>query len=70
LPQDLKLHSSIKRAVKAEVWREACRKGGLTEAGNPGAFRSAFSKVRSALFIQRWIGVTDELVWLTKEDPA
>jgi hypothetical protein len=70
LPQDLKLPCSIKTAVKAEVWRDACEKGGLSEGGRPGAFRKAFSQSRGALRTARWIGLTDELVWLTKEDPA
>jgi hypothetical protein len=54
----------IGKVVSLEVWREYCRKGGLTAGESESAFRQAFKRAHTNLAAAHRIGIWENLVWL------
>jgi len=64
-PSIREIPNQIENVEKNDDWRDQCQKRGLTE--KKSAFRNAFSKTRRGLREGRWIGVSEDYVWLIQE---
>ena len=52
--------------VSAEHWREFCRKHGLADSDTPAAFRTAFSRAKTALNDAGAIRIFEGYLWRTE----
>lgn len=60
------------QVVKLEVWRDACRRKGLApgsrEETRDDSERKAFQRALHSLEASNWIGITNDKVWMVRED--
>jgi hypothetical protein len=63
-PVSDRIPPSIAKAVPLDVWREYCRRGGLSSGDKPSAPRMAFNRAKDALAVKQRIGIWDDLVWV------
>ena len=60
------------QVVKLEVWRDACRRKGLSPASETEKRdeneKRAFRRVVRELDASNWIGITNDKVWIVRED--
>jgi hypothetical protein len=52
------------KVVSVDIWRDYCKRSGLSKGESEGAFRRAFNRVTTSLCNKGRIGMLDDLVWV------